>query len=473
MIIFGTCIGNQEKYDWIDLPSIRKVAAPDDVILTRTGQSGICKPYNEFILEARRRPDCEALVLLHEDAEILDPDFRAKALTAVKDPTVGVAGLIGGSGLRDQAWWHARRRTGLVYETRQAIDLGPRRGDVDVVDGLLVVLSPAAFNTVLFDEANFPRFHGCECDYCLQVRDRGLRVIVTDIDVLHRATNGARDEKDWEAVGLVMAQKWPAWVRRPYPGWQTQRSLTDAGKRLVQGGRRRALVAARRPSAVGLAGKVHRRARRARTSEELADIAMNETFMGMSMAVLQRKDELAGFARLVERHRPRTVLEIGTAGGGTLFVLCQASADDSTLISLDLPRGPFGGGYPPWRATLYRRFARRGQTVHLLLGNSHFAGTAAKIAELLDGRPLDLLFIDGDHTYEGVSRDFADYSPLVGQGSLIVFHDVNPGPPENVGGVPRFWEEISPRFESHTITTTDGGESYGIGVIALRRTMAE
>jgi len=45
----------------------------------------------------------------------------------------------------------------------------------------------------------------------------------------------------------------------------------------------------------------------------------------------------------------------------------------------------------------------------------------------------DFLFIDGDHTYEGVEGDFEMYSPLVRRGGIIAFHDIVPGPPENVG----------------------------------------
>ena len=42
----------------------------------------------------------------------------------------------------------------------------------------------------------------------------------------------------------------------------------------------------------------------------------------------------------------------------------------------------------------------------------------------LAGRPLDVLFIDGDHSYDGVASDFAAYGPLVRQGGLIGFHDI-------------------------------------------------
>jgi predicted O-methyltransferase YrrM len=62
------------------------------------------------------------------------------------------------------------------------------------------------------------------------------------------------------------------------------------------------------------------------------------------------------------------------------------------------------------------------------------------------GGNVDFLFIDGDHRYEGVKRDFEMYSPLVRRERIIAFHDIVPEPPENVGGVPDFWNEIKHGF---------------------------
>jgi predicted O-methyltransferase YrrM len=51
--------------------------------------------------------------------------------------------------------------------------------------------------------------------------------------------------------------------------------------------------------------------------------------------------------------------------------------------------------------------------------------------------PIRLLFIDGDHSYESVSRDFALWSPFVVQGGLICLHDVNSSP-----DVTRFYQDL-------------------------------
>jgi hypothetical protein len=59
------------------------------------------------------------------------------------------------------------------------------------------------------------------------------------------------------------------------------------------------------------------------------------------------------------------------------------------------------------------------------------------------------------------------YSPLVRKGGIIALHDIVPGPPKNVGGVPQFWEEIKSQGEYKWLEIVKdwnrGG--YGIGVI--------
>jgi len=63
-------------------------------------------------------------------------------------------------------------------------------------------------------------------------------------------------------------------------------------------------------------------------------------------------EEILGLAEVVADLRPRRILEIGTAGGGTLFMWCWLASDDATVINIDLPESPYGGGYPTWRAVL-------------------------------------------------------------------------------------------------------------------------
>jgi cephalosporin hydroxylase len=201
------------------------------------------------------------------------------------------------------------------------------------------------------------------------------------------------------------------------------------------------------------------------------DLAQRFNYAGITVPAWQFPSEIAELLRLLEDEPPHAVLEIGTAGGGTFFLLTRVSAPDALLVSVDLRRGQFGGGYPRWRTPLYRSFAREAQRVELVRGDSHQPRTGERIRQLLGGRHLDFLFIDGDHTYDGVKQDFADYAPLVRPGGLVAFHDIVPGGPGkhgDPGDVPGFWRELKTRYRDATELVEDWEwGSCGIGVIRL------
>ncbi len=171
------------------------------------------------------------------------------------------------------------------------------------------------------------------------------------------------------------------------------------------------------------------------------------------------------FVRLLEdvrRLNPQTVLEIGTHRGGTLYLWARLARPDAILVSIDLPGGKFGGGYSPFRAPIYRRFAQQRQKLHLMRANSHGESTLEKTKRLLAGHQIDLLFIDGDHAYEGVKKDWEMYSPLVRSGGLIVFHDVAGNYGETQ--VKAFWDTIKTSYAHKEYMAHPEG-LYGIGVL--------
>jgi predicted O-methyltransferase YrrM len=77
-------------------------------------------------------------------------------------------------------------------------------------------------------------------------------------------------------------------------------------------------------------------------------------------------------------------------------------------------------------------------TVTLIQGDSKKNGTIIKLQESLGGKKIDLLFIDGDHSYEGVKEDFLNYTPFAKEGGIIVLDDCNQKWP----GVLKFSMEI-------------------------------
>lgn len=181
-------------------------------------------------------------------------------------------------------------------------------------------------------------------------------------------------------------------------------------------------------------------------------------------APFQIRDEMMPLLLRLRERPPRSVLELGTARGGTLFLFTRIAARDATLVSVDMSDGPFGGGYPRVHEPLLRSFALGRQELHLIRGDSHDPATRDHVRRVAGARPIDLLFIDADHTYEGVRSDFAMYAPLVASGGLIAFHDIVDGPREAVGEVPRFWQEIRSEGAEEIVADWDQG-GYGIGLM--------
>ena len=169
---------------------------------------------------------------------------------------------------------------------------------------------------------------------------------------------------------------------------------------------------------------------------------VNFCFYGISGLIkpLQVHDEILELLKIIYDIKPKIILEIGTANGGTLFLLSRIASVDGTIISIDLPSGPFGGGYSKWRIPLYKSFALIDQQIHLIRADSHSQETLEKTKIMLNGKDVDFLFIDGDHTYEGVKKDFEMYSPLVKKGGIIAFHDIVPGPKRECWGSSRILE---------------------------------
>jgi predicted O-methyltransferase YrrM len=168
---------------------------------------------------------------------------------------------------------------------------------------------------------------------------------------------------------------------------------------------------------------------------------------GRPVLMGQVRSEILQLATLLKELKPRRSLEIGTNYGGTLLLLCSLSAPDAKIISIDLPSGPFGGGYPLRKIPIFRAFPRAGQKLHLVRADSHSEQTKKRVQRLLRGEQLDYVFIDADHTYEGVSRDFQMYAPLVRSGGVIVFHDIVTHDRNTRSEVERFWNEVKQGYK--------------------------
>jgi predicted O-methyltransferase YrrM len=187
---------------------------------------------------------------------------------------------------------------------------------------------------------------------------------------------------------------------------------------------------------------------------------ISKKYLGV-FGTLQVKGEFVDLLKVVEGKRPKCLLEIGTAAGGTLFCFSKLAPDDATIISVDCPEGDMGG-YPEWKIPFYKAFAKPGQQQYLLREDSHEEATLQKVKEILKGKPIDFLFIDGDHLYEGVKKDFEMYSPLVGKGGVVAFHDMAP---HGYEGVRTLWNEVKGDYHSQEFVKDPEQTGYGIGCL--------
>lgn len=206
MIVYGACVANEAKYQ-ASKAAILEHCGPSSRLLRTSSNRSIAEAYNELIRQVREQDDVEALVLLHEDVEILEDRFENKLRDLITSrPDVGVIGAIGGRNVTSLKWWQGTV-VGRVFEGRGIMQGRERSGDVDSVDGFMLVLTPATFRTLEFDE-NISGFHGYDFDYCAQTRKAGLAVTIVDVNVAHHSKGGYGNLAAYREANRVLAEKW-------------------------------------------------------------------------------------------------------------------------------------------------------------------------------------------------------------------------------------------------------------------------
>jgi len=196
------------------------------------------------------------------------------------------------------------------------------------------------------------------------------------------------------------------------------------------------------------------------------------TFKGVgyfeSLDLKQNQSEIIRCLKFIAELNPNKILEIGSHKGGTLYLWCQLLQSTGLAVSVDLPGGDFGGGLPPGGERFFESFCQSGQKLVCFRRDSHSEETKNQVASVLDGEFFDFCFIDGDHTYDGVARDFDLYSPLVRAGGWIGFHDILPRANNPKIEVWKFWQEIKASGSEYLeFIGDDGGRQIGIGLVKI------
>ncbi len=162
---------------------------------------------------------------------------------------------------------------------------------------------------------------------------------------------------------------------------------------------------------------------------------------------------------LVEQLKPNLIVELGTHTGNSYFALCQsvqANGLNSHCYAVDTWLGDeHAGKYD-------------GEEVYsqvLSFNQERYAGfskllrmTFDEALEYFNDGTIDLLHIDGLHTYEAVHHDFDTWQSKLSEQSVVMFHDINVR--QDDFGVWRLWEELSAQYPSLSFD-----HSYGLGVL--------
>ena len=216
-----------------------------------------------------------------------------------------------------------------------------------------------------------------------------------------------------------------------------------------------------------LVSKMDRDIKKIKDIKEAIDFAFSYKYLTLSIRTGQVRSEITKLLEIIKDKNPKIILEIGTASGGTLFLFTNIANPEATIISIDLPGGAFGGGYREWKIPIYQSFAKNKQKIRLVRANSHYLKTFEHVKKILDGRMLDFLFIDGDHTYEGVKKDFNTYSRLVKKGGIIALHDIVDKAYVLGCYVFKFWNEIKKEYKHQELIGDISQNWAGIGVVYL------
>jgi hypothetical protein len=161
---------------------------------------------------------------------------------------------------------------------------------------------------------------------------------------------------------------------------------------------------------------------------------------------------------IVAALRPSTVVELGTYNGLSFYSFCQSMIEndiDGLCYAVDTWEGD--KHTDKYDDSIYKDV------------NQHCRENYRGISYLLrmlfnealnnfSDESIDLLHIDGLHTYEAVTEDFTNWYPKVKPGGVILFHDIQAKIQDF--GAWKFWEETSPKFESFTFK-----HGYGLGVL--------
>ncbi len=162
---------------------------------------------------------------------------------------------------------------------------------------------------------------------------------------------------------------------------------------------------------------------------------------------------------LVENLKPEKIVELGSHYGISFFAFCEAASqfsDNTYTYAIDTWEGDEQAGY--YDDDVFNKVAKEQQGYHRLR-STLIRDSFDNALEYFPNDSIDLIHIDGLHTYEAVKHDFLSWLPKVKEGGTLMFHDWNVRRTDF--GVWKLWEEIKEDINFKCIETPNG---HGLGI---------
>ncbi|OGK21568.1 hypothetical protein A3C23_01655 [Candidatus Roizmanbacteria bacterium RIFCSPHIGHO2_02_FULL_37_13b] len=161
--------------------------------------------------------------------------------------------------------------------------------------------------------------------------------------------------------------------------------------------------------------------------------------------------------------KPKVIVELGTHKGTSFFSMCQAVKDDklnSKLYAVDTWKGDKHSGF--YNESVFELVNQ--------IKNEYYAKeqifllktTFDKAINDFADNSIELLHIDGMHTYKAVKHDFDNWFDKVKKNGIIILHDSNEK--EKDFGVYKLWNELKKKYHS-----IEFYHSHGLGVMFVSR----
>jgi Methyltransferase domain len=161
---------------------------------------------------------------------------------------------------------------------------------------------------------------------------------------------------------------------------------------------------------------------------------------------------------LVQTHRPSITVELGVHTGNSFFAMCQAAASNNfhtKCHGIDTWEGDkHAGNYDDSIWQDVKNYADRTYPDIAVLHRCFFDDAVS----IFKDKTIDILHIDGLHTYEAVRHDFEAWQPKLSERAIVLFHDISEY--RDDFGVHIFWKELCTKYNNVSFT-----HSHGLGVL--------